>query len=332
MPENVTPTTASQNTNDSSDKPQSNVSVADAVSTRDVGDALGGQPNAGTPATKIADGATAAEIRELGDGDMDAMVTTKVNGQVKKITVREAIKRAQLAEATEERLAKAKGRERQVEQAYQQLQALTQLAHTNPQKYFELTGQDPYAASEKILSERLRIMEMSPEERRLYEWEQKLQKQDETVQEHQARMKQEADQRAESQYMEQADREIGEALKSTQMPKRAFYVQQIAAQVSGALARGETLSMQEAAAIIKDKFVKEALGYVKSLPVDQLREILGQENLKKIREDDVARLHNPGSRQPAGQGTPPASNRKPATKVFKSDADYRAWVESLKVS
>ena len=83
----------------------------------------------------------------------------------------------------------------------------------------------------------------------------------------------------------------------------------------------------DALAIVKESFpllLREALS-VQDL--NQVRQILGDELLTKLREDDINRVQNKvADKKPSKPNQP----KKYEPKRFTSDQEYRAWFESLK--
>lgn len=126
---------------------------------------------------------TAQEIRELGEQDYDAVVKVKVNGEERKMSVREAIKLSQLEQASQEKMRQAAEERRRAEafvkqheaqlQRYQQLEGLLK---TDFDKFAEATGIDFDSIAEQRLARKLELMTMSPEQRAAYEAKQEAER------------------------------------------------------------------------------------------------------------------------------------------------------------
>lgn len=282
-------------------------------------------PETGTPQ---ASPTVAEQVRELPDTDLDAVVTLKINGEPVKMKVSEAIKRAQIAEATSKKLDQAKATAREFEQAKAQMSQLAHIAKTNPRAFMEMVGVDPYSFAEATLSEKLQMMNMTPEARRAYELEQRYQNELRQKQQLEQQLRSQADAQIEAQYADQLDQEMSEAFESSGLPNLPFYVQQIAAEMLRGQTRGEPLSAKEAAGIIKDRFYSDVAPVLRGLDLNQIRDVLGSDVLKKLREDDIRRVQDQSQTVKKPQGTPAPRAKQP--KVFKTDREYRDWVESLK--
>ena len=71
-----------------------------------------GQQSAGAQAENL----TQSAPRELGETDMDAVVTVKINGKTEKLALREVVKLQQLEKASHEKMRTAAERERKAQE------------------------------------------------------------------------------------------------------------------------------------------------------------------------------------------------------------------------
>jgi hypothetical protein len=110
---------------------------------------------------------TKAELRELGAQDMDAMVTMKVNGKVQRLTVKEALKAAELGSGAHVKMQEAAKVRKEADR-------LLSLAKSDPDKFFEETGIDADQFAEQRLVRKYEKLAMTPEQRKLMETEEEL--------------------------------------------------------------------------------------------------------------------------------------------------------------
>jgi len=285
------------------------------------------------------EGEASTQEQELDDTYHDRLVKLKVNGEEKKVTLREILKNAQISDAASKKLEQAKAEK---QQAFQLKNELTQLAHiakTNPRKFMEYVGIDPYEFSEATLSEKVKMMEMSPEARRAMEAEEKLKKYEEQEKERAERETLNKEQQEVVKWTQSLDVEIAEAWKDSGLPSDKFYVQQIAAEMLGNERRRQTaienneepepeLNAKQCAAIIKDKYFSHLSSTLPRLELNQLKQLLGADVLKALREDSINQVRTKDTTVKKSTDIPSSKPRE--KKVFHSEKEFREWQDSLK--
>lgn len=268
--------------------------------------------------------------RELTAQDMDAIVSVNIDGQLQKMPLRQALKEMKEGKQAKSKWEKHRPAWEESQKAQQNAQQLFQLAKTNPRKFLELTGHDPYAFAESTLTERLQYLQMSPEARAAAEAEERFRRAEAEKQQLQQQIQHEQLSRETAAYADSVDRDLTAAFKESGLPKHKWYVQMAANEMAGALERGEELSAREAIAIVKE-IVQE--GHVPSLlqdmPIHQLVELLGEQRRKELREFELQSVQHQGAPQKLAS-TPAARKQPTSKKVFRTDEEYRQWVESLK--
>lgn len=140
--------------------------------------AKGGEWNPGGQSDQPTDAQPAP--RELGDGDMDAIVRLKINGEEKKMPLREAIKLSQLENASQERLRQAAEERKKIEAERQQTRAeierykkLEKMLETDVEGFFRETGKNFDDLAEAHLAKKFDLAMMTPDQRRAHEAEQR---------------------------------------------------------------------------------------------------------------------------------------------------------------
>lgn len=106
--------------------------------------------------------APAVAARELGDTDMEALVSVKINGQVQKIPLRDAINDFQLKQRSHQKITEAQKIQQRAEQ-------IMQMVQNDPTQLFKLAGRDFDAAAEERLAKKYELMQMDPVQRQLLE-------------------------------------------------------------------------------------------------------------------------------------------------------------------
>lgn len=250
------------------------------------------------------DAAVEQALAELADGDFDKLLPVKgEDGQVQKIKVKDLVK-----EVYSNRN-KAKRAQEAVEQKVgATVKELVQYAKANPKDFMARIGINPEEFAEMTLTEKVKALEMTPEQKRIAEYEAKLKKFEEQEQERLRNESKTKEEQAYNQEIQRLDTELAEAFSKSGLPRSKFYLQQATAIMLNDLTRYQAeverdgfasrdpLSADEALGIVKESvpnLIKETLS---GLELNQLRELLGSDLLNKIREDDIKRVQKPEPR------------------------------------
>jgi hypothetical protein len=326
----------------------------------------GASPNPGSQAngaqgsaTPVASQPTKTELKELGEDNMDAMVTMKVNGQIKKMSVRDALKQAELGEGAQLKM-------QQAAQVRKNAERLYNLAKSDPDKFFAETGIDADDYAEKRLLNKYERLAMTPEQKKNAETSEKLQRFEarETGERNQiiSQIKNMADnlpdgyvkalegatpeqlkgelQAATQRYQQQIQdiqSEFIAAWQETGLPKDTVFgtwmsslmhssqVQKNAGQ------REQALSAKDAAAIVKNNFLTAVTRITGEMDAESISRLLGTETMKKLREFDVQRVTSKAptfEQSKNSPGTKPASSSKKNGK-FVNEQGWKAAFENI---
>lgn len=266
------------------------------------------------------------DIKRLADEDLDKVITVKINGEVKEMPVREAIKLTQLEQASRAKMQEAAQTKKQIET---QMKQIVSLAKTNPKEFFKLIGVDPYEFSESTLAEKLELLEMSEEERKILEYEEKLKKYEETEKERQEREEKEKESSLIARESETLDKEISTAWKESGLPMRKEFVTAIAQEMYGASIRKENLTASDAALRVKDNWHRSLKETISNLDAQAIHGLFGDDVLEKLRDFDIKRVTK---KQVASQKfNRPTSHVASSNKKSQplSEQEYAEWKESL---
>lgn len=286
----------------------------------------GSKPGEGAEQGKEASAKTVQEqIRELGEQDLDALVTIKVNGETKKVPLKQAIKWAQLGDSAYSKMKEAA-------EVKNQAQQLFQLAKQNPREFFRVTGMNPREVSERLLLEELQHDALTPDQKELKahrEWRAQQERQAKEQEEHQKQSKAQAEYQKENSAMRS---ELVRAWQDSGLPEDARFGAWIAATMVREENLGNSLSPKEAAGIVKQDFLNHAKTVFSKVDPQLLEEWLGAETLKKWREHDVKRVTQSAAQKsgsltsrPPGSG---ASNPKTKTQKPMNEREWADWYAS----
>lgn len=284
---------------------------------------------------KTDDAAVKQALAELADGDFDKLIPVKQeDGTVKKVKLKDFVNEAKSYQV------RAKRAQESVEQKVgATVKELISYAKQNPKDFMSRIGINPEEFAEMTLTEKVKALEMTPEQRRLNEYESELKKYKEQEQERQRNESKTKEEKAYHEEVERLDKELADAFTKSGLPRSKFFLQMATAVMSNDLTRYQAEMEQEGFASRDPLSAEEALGIVKeSVPnliketlnqmdVNQVRQLLGSDVLDKIRQDDIQRVQHQSATKTPSAGTP---TKKEKAQVFTKDSDYRDWVESRK--
>lgn len=333
---------------------------AAGVDTSNAGGTEGGSTDSAVEAAPAgqsqATNPTKAELKELAQESLDQLVTVKVNGQTRKVTVREALKQAELGAGAQMKMQEA-AKERK------EAQRLRQLAKEDPDAFFKETGVDPDEYAERRLVRKYERMAETPEQRQLREREERLQQYEkrdsqtkqglltqlrdivgEVPKELEGKSPEEIHyhlERAKEAYQHQVsqiEKEFVEAWTDTGLPKDPMFGQWTASLMhasqvqKNAGQREEALQAKEAAHIVKESFLSAVQRITEAMTPEQVTQLLGAQKMKQLREFDVQRVT--GQRQAPTQERPNSPGQKPASsrsnKVTVNDQGWNSFFRNIK--
>lgn len=262
--------------------------------------------------------------RVLGEQDMDALTEIKVNGKTEKVTVREAIKRAQLASASHEKMQQAA----KIAKQAQQMQQLLELAEKNPAEFFKMRGKSFDQIAEEALAKRFELAQMSPEQRELIETRQQLEAMRAERENAQKEFKSHQERVVSQQVQQKLDQEIGEAFSQSSLPKEPFYVAQIAAEMLRAEKLGQSLTAKDAADRVKSRWASSNRTILEGMDAKAILDFLGPKVQKALSDYELKRVTEESASQfstgPASRPVSTANGKGNQPKVL-NEFQYRDW-------
>lgn len=265
------------------------------------------------------------KLAELGEQDMEKIVTLKVNGEVMKMPLKEAVKHFQLERVSQDKM-------REARQAKEMAAQLIQLAKNDPDKFFDVTGIDADTFAESRLARKYELMMMSPEQRELFELKQWKEQQEQMLRQAQEEEERQALTQAEAQEMQSLEKEIVEAWQESGLPKHKVFGQFMAAQMLSHQKRtGEALQAKEAAAIVKRDFLRNVGEILTSLDAPAILDVIPKDVLSKVRQYDVERVTGKAASKIGGgrPGNNPVTKSSNKNAKPMSDLEWRDYVRNL---
>lgn len=224
---------------------------------------------------------------------VEELFKIKVNGVEKEVSKDELIKRAQLADASNEKFQKAA-------QIQKQLEQFEKLAETDPMrivKSLKLTKEqlEEFYYNTHIKPEIMTPEEKMKEELELLRGEKKTREDSEKTQreaEEKRRKDEELEVHKERQRSTYAEG-IQKALSDSGLPINEYSITQMATYLKSAVLKGyKHISPSDVVDLVKQDMIKAQQAVLKGMSPAKLAEFLGDESIKSLREHDVASLKN----------------------------------------
>lgn len=230
-------------------------------------------------------------------------------------------------------LQKAEGADRRFQDASridQMNKEILWLAKNAPEKLLShpAVGLDPYKWAENLLYEKIKLEQMDPKERELMETQQKLKAIEEQKQAIERQYQNERLQKAVQYARENNQREISTALKNSGMPVNNYTMKRTAHYMLEAMDMNVKVTPEEVLPLVQEDYKNEQQALFSSADEETLASILGEENLKKIRKYEMARLKV--KEQPKGERKNTSlRSPKPGEKKMTMD-EFREHNEKIK--
>jgi len=203
------------------------------------------------------------------------LLKLKVDGQEFELPESEVITLAQQGKSAGKRFQEAAAAKKEAEQIVNFLKA-------NPKEAMRKLGIDPRKFSEDTLMEIITQEQMSPEQRKAIENENRLK-------EYEAREKQAQEQSRQAQlaelersHMESYDKMFVQALTESGLPKTPYTVKRMAELTLVNVKRGLNLEPSQLAKIVREDYQNEMKALYGQADGDALLELLGKEGVKKL--------------------------------------------------
>jgi len=272
------------------------------------------------------------QVSELSEADLDRLVPVNVNGKVEKVPVRELLSERQLKQVSHQKMQEAAEFKKQLQSEAKQF---VEWAKSNPREFLKQTGIDPYEFAESTLAEKLKLMQMTEGERRALELEEENKRLKARFEQDEKKAKETAEQEQYRKEAEALDATLIESMRKAGLPTELqhggkYYMSQIAHVMLGAARRGEQMSTDKAASIVR----ATVNGHLPQLLAaigddDTLLSTLGDAVLKRIRNAEVKRVTAKATTQQSATRPGSQSVTRKKTQPL-SEREWRAWQEQLK--
>jgi hypothetical protein len=239
----------------------------------------------------------------------------KVDGEEIEVDENELLRGYQMRKASDKRFAEAT-------QARKQAEEFVRLLKTDPTKVLShpSIGHDVKKLAEDYLLAELEKEMMTPEQRQLKEYQQKLQQYEEMEkrqkEEYQNRQKEAVKQR----YQQEYNQQIVGALENSGLPKTEHTVKRMIHYMYNALEKGYELNANDVVDLVKKDYIEDTKSLYSGLDSEALIKILGDDVAKKLRKHELNQIKQSGftpqSRTPS---TGTKNNQKGPRKMNKDE-------------
>jgi hypothetical protein len=238
----------------------------------------------------------------------------KVNGKKLSVNEEELIKRAQKAEAADEKFQRASLIEKQAEQLIDLLKNDPLQILRNPN-----LGVDVKKLAQQIYEEELKEAEKSPEQKEKERLEAELEEIKRQYEEEMTRRQKEEYERIVAQQEREITEGIMTAIDTSGLPKSEYIVKRMTDIMLVAYENGLDLSPKDVVPILR----KELKNELSRIPPEVLEEFLGEESVKGLRKNYLKKLKSTQS---------PATQAPTQTKAVSTPPQEEKQVEKIRAS
>lgn len=247
---------------------------------------------------------TPAEIRKL---------KLNIDGQDVELPESEVIARAQRESASSKRFQEAAQMRKQAED-------ILKLAEDNPGEFLSKRKKNAREWAENYLLEELKLEQMSPEQKKALENEQKLREYEKEKKE--TKDRQDADEREKltNHHRDRFDKLFVEALNKSGLPKTPYTIKRMAELQSTNVKKKLELSPDQLAKLVREDYIAEQKALFGATEGDQLLDLFGEDLVKKMSKAQIAKLKSKGVRTSASA---PARDRENGGEKAMSWREYQ---------
>ena len=187
-----------------------------------------------------------------------------------------------------ELLQKTRGADKKFQEAStikKEVHGFVDLMKTDPAKALKILGINPDQFAEGRVAERLKQLEMSPEQLRLSELELKLQEIESQKETAEKELENQRHEREKEKYRVQFDKEIGEALKEKDLPHDPFIVGSVARILNSAREKDTDVKIKDVLPLAEKSLVQNLNRLFSKLEPSRIKQFIGEEAESKLRSD-----------------------------------------------
>ena len=281
----------------------------------------GSQPNQSSQPAVKPDAGTAPKA--VGTEGGEKMYEIKVDGEVIKVSESELKAGYQTRKASDKAFREGAAARKQAEEYISMMK--------DPAKFYEAAkrlGHDPRKLAEEYIAAQLADEYMDPRDKELRDAKKQLKE----IEDAKAEAKRKADEQAHAEntarLADDYSKDIIGALQTAGLPKTHGTVKRMAYYMAEGIKRGYDLSAKDVVDLVRQDYINEQKELFGQMDGDTLAQLLGEEQMNKVRKADLARLKNPQGQTPTKQA--PAQNSDSSSKKGVNKDDWKAKMERIK--
>jgi hypothetical protein len=212
----------------------------------------------------------------------------KIDSEEMEVDEDELVRGYQLRKASDKKFAEANLARKQAEE-------FVRLLKTDPRKVLShpSIGIDLKKFAEEYLVEDLQQEMLSPEQKKLKEYQAKLAKYEEQERTIKADQEKKAQEEVKKKYQEGYHKQITEALDTAALPKTEYTVERMIYYMSKALKNGYELEARDVVDLVRRDYIDDSKSLFSGLDAEALEQLLGSDIAKKMRQHDIKKVKQP---------------------------------------
>ncbi len=175
-------------------------------------------------------------------------------------------------------------------------------------------GHDPRKLAEEYLAAQLEDELLDPREKDLRSAQARLKQYEELEKKQKEEVERQRDMELKKKFSEHYTTQFVDALKGSGLPPTKGTIAEMAKYISRSAKIGFEMTAQEAAKLVKDDIELAHRNLYGNSDAETLFKLLGEENMKKVREFDTSRLKNPNANLVTPQDQPDAARPRNQSK------------------
>lgn len=214
----------------------------------------------------------------------------KIDGEEVELTEEEWNKYASLGKAAQKRMQEAAEVRKQHEKLQQDVNTLLSVLQSDPARVLNDLGVNPEEFANSVINKKLEEEAKSPEQKEKEEMLQKLQDAEKKLKDAEEQRKKEEQERLTQEAASKIEKDISDAIESSNMPKHPYFVRKVADLLLLATSQGIDVEANDVIPIAKKQITDEFRSLTGVMPEELLEEILGNDKVASLRRRYLKKL------------------------------------------
>lgn len=263
---------------------------------------------------------------------MEHEIEAKFDNQVEKVKLKKLISDYQKFKASDKRLLEATNLKRDYESQVEKFKNIVNTMKQNPQatRHFlkQVYGSEDAIRqfAEDYLWEQIQREKMSPEQRELEEYREKVKRYEEQENKKKMTEAQKAEEQRVQSYVNHYDKMFTDVLTKYELPKTPETIERMSRIMQGALKQGYELSAEELGELVEQSYEKEISTIFGKANPEKLAKMLGK-NAEKVREYQLSQIKKPNQNNQARTSFQSGSSKPDNKKSLTMQEAKKLWMK-----